>query len=492
MLENFVTMPILKNSWNLCCYANSAMRRGFVLEKRNDVGFLAFSGIQFIGLSKLRCRTMVALDESSWQKLFSPLGRNHDSKGGVKVDSRFLRLFLKFHEQFGNQIMKFQQEVKVIIITGHSLGATTATLTALWLLSQPDVSPISVRCVTFGTPLLGNESLSQAILREKWGGSFYNVVSKLDLMPRLFFAPQASSTSEMHVLVRSWRSAIASRNPEKFVEKFVGKLQNKKINRFFRSIKGCVERAAKSEGGAKSSLHWPLGSYLFCSEDGVIHLDNAKYVVKMMQSMCEADSPASSFKDHLKYGYYIKKLYSQFQNRKSIDSLSESSYKAAFKLALPSSRKDPQVLDGGVHNQVKEILPDIQIPQHSQIPLSIELGKRETRNQRRAEHVINIPSESEESSREEEMGREEKMLMLALIVTSWGSASTAYFGVKRQKFLDWLSMAYVICLILALVVISRGHTHHKKTKRWRSHCTLIIIVMTIVVAIAAAMLGKRR
>ncbi|KAI3435454.1 uncharacterized protein J3R85_006061 [Psidium guajava] len=240
----------------------------------------------------------------------------------------------------------------MIILTGHSFGATTASLTALWLLSrlQPAASPISVLCLTFGTPLLGNASLPRAILRERWGGSFCNVVSKLDVVPRLFFAPLASLAPQLHLLLQFWQPATASPS----LEQLVGELRKQNFDEFFSNIKDCVKDAAQSEGGAKNSLFWPLGSYLFCSEKGAICLDNAMSVIKVMHLMLETVSPASSFEDHLKYGYYTGLLSSQFLKRINISGLSEPSYEAGAFLALQSSGIDPQ--DDNISKPAKDCL----------------------------------------------------------------------------------------------------------------------------------------
>ncbi|KAL3721353.1 hypothetical protein ACJRO7_033791 [Eucalyptus globulus] len=362
MLASFLaSTPFLEESWRLCSFANSAKPRSFVADQHGEIGYLAFSGFQVIDRSEPSRGTLVALDEFRCEQLFSLLECDGDSKGTVKVDAGFLRLFLEFHKRrdFQRQIQEFLGKFKMIILTGHSYGATTASLTALWLLSylQSIVSPISVLCLTFGTPLLGNESLCRAILRKRWGGSFCNVVSKLDVVPRLFFAPLTSLTPQLDLLLQFWQVAMAS----PILDQFVEELRKQNFDEFFGNIKDCVRDAAQSEGGAKNSLYWPLGSYLFCSEEGAICLDNAASVVKMMHLMLEAVSPASSYEDHLKffqdhtkYGYYTKLLSLQFLKRININSLSESSYEAGAFLTLQSSGIDPQ--DNNISEPAKDCL----------------------------------------------------------------------------------------------------------------------------------------
>jgi hypothetical protein len=91
---------------------------------------------------------------------------------------------------------------------------------------------------------------------------------------------------------------------------------------------------------------WPLGSYLFCSQEGAICVDNALSVVKMMHLMLITASPSSSIEDHLKYGDYVGKVCVQFLNQRSFMQahlLPESSYEAGVALALQSSGIDSQV-----------------------------------------------------------------------------------------------------------------------------------------------------
>ncbi|XP_039157780.1 lipase-like PAD4 isoform X2 [Eucalyptus grandis] len=359
MLGTFVaSTPLLEESWRRCNFADSAAPMNFLADQCGEVGYVAFSGVQAIDWSEPSCGTLMALGECEWEPLFSPLrcdgdgDGDGDGEGTVKVDAGFLRLFLEYYRRWDFQNQELLGKVKMIILTGHSFGATTASLTTLWLLSnlQPVASPISVLCLTFGTPLLGNESLSRAILRERWGGSFCNIVSKLDVVPKLFFAPLTSLTPQLYLLLQFWRGAMASPSPEQLV----GELQKQNFDEFFSNVKKCVQDAAQSEEGARNNLFWPLGSYLFCSEEGAICLDDATSIVKMMHLMLETVSPASSFEDHLKYSYFTRLLSLQFLKRIDINDLSESSSEAGVFLALQSSGIDPQ--DDNISKPAKDCL----------------------------------------------------------------------------------------------------------------------------------------
>nr|XP_004233337.1 senescence-associated carboxylesterase 101 isoform X2 [Solanum lycopersicum] len=74
-----------------------------------------------------------------------------------------------------------------LIITGVSLGGSVASLFTLWLLKDSNKRPT---CITFGSPLLGDSGLQQAISeRPSWNSSFLHVVSNQDPIPRSLISP---------------------------------------------------------------------------------------------------------------------------------------------------------------------------------------------------------------------------------------------------------------------------------------------------------------
>ena len=87
---------------------------------------------------------------------------------------------------------------KVLIITGNSLGGSVATLFTLWLLETIDFS-ITKRplCITFGSPLIGDNGLQNAILKyQTWNSCFLHVVSNQDPIPRVLISPHNPPATE--------------------------------------------------------------------------------------------------------------------------------------------------------------------------------------------------------------------------------------------------------------------------------------------------------
>ncbi|MCE5166061.1 Lipase-like pad4 [Datura stramonium] len=213
-------------------------------------------------------------------------------------------------------MVEIMNTTKSIVITGHSIGGAIASLLALWLLCHLQ-SICSVICITFGSPMFGNDSFSRAILQERWAGHFCHVVSQHDIVPRLFFAPStplASSSCSFQ---------------------FISHLSQENKTELFRVVLDSL--GVVSKGECKSSF-WPSGSYLFCTNIGAICVDNGMLVIKLLYLTLLNGSPSSSLEDHLGYANFIQKVHWQFMENRSFmgGNLPESSYEAGITLALES------------------------------------------------------------------------------------------------------------------------------------------------------------
>ncbi|XP_054807431.1 lipase-like PAD4 isoform X2 [Prosopis cineraria] len=239
-------------------------------------------------------------------------------------------------------------EAKSIIITGHSLGGAIASLCTIWLLSylQSISSSMSVLCITYGSPLLGNESFSRAILKERWGGNFCHVVSKHDIMPRLLFAPIILLNSQICSLLQFWQFSMTY--PD--LGNFGVQISDQEKADLLTFVMTYLNNAASQDGeGSLPVLFHPFGSYFFVSDEGAVCVDGTATVIKMMHLMLGTSSPAECIKDHLKYGDYVNKLSLQSLNHKNSMQVNvpDSSYEAGLELALQSSgitSQDPAAL----------------------------------------------------------------------------------------------------------------------------------------------------
>lgn len=247
------------------------------------------------------------------------------------------------------QVLGLMEKSKSMVFTGHSLGGSIASLYALWLLCHhhSSSSSIPILCITFGSPLLGNESFSRAILRERWGGNFCHVVSKHDIMPRLLFAPLL--TPQLHFLLNNWHLSMAFRNPAGVLQ-----IPDGEKAEFFQSVLDHLERSSQlAVEGERREMFWPFGNYLFCSEQGGICLENTVSVRKIMYLMLATGSLDECICDHLNYGDYIGNFSSEFLKRRNFmqGGLGPcSSYEAGVSLALQSLGIAWQVLISIFHS----------------------------------------------------------------------------------------------------------------------------------------------
>ncbi|KAL5053244.1 hypothetical protein RYX36_033926 [Vicia faba] len=341
MLATFlISTPLLPESWRLCSQANASAAnfRGFVVERVGAVVYVAFSGVQMARCSDPSWRTLAPLDRIGGVPLFSSR-RNREAEEPVMVHAGMLSIFSSLFNSIQNQVLGILEntDAKSVVITGHSIGGATASLCTLWLLSylQSISSSLSVMCITFGSPLLGNKSFSQAISRERWGGNFCHVVSKHDIMPRLLFAPITPLTPQLNFLLQFWHLSMTS--PE-FGELAV-QVSDQEKSELFTAVLGYLETATQNEEASESILFYPFGNYFFVSDEGALCVDSPITIIKMMHLLLSTSSPSCSIEDHLKYREYIDRLSSQMlnQNNSMLMNIPNSSYEAGLELAIQSS-----------------------------------------------------------------------------------------------------------------------------------------------------------
>ncbi|KAL6214324.1 hypothetical protein ACLB2K_013760 [Fragaria x ananassa] len=85
-------------------------------------------------------------------------------------------------------------ESSLIIITGQSMGGSVATLFTFWLLKEPDLLKTKrPLCITFGSPLVGDEHLRQCVLQfTTLKSCFLHVVSNQDPAGKLLVTQSTS------------------------------------------------------------------------------------------------------------------------------------------------------------------------------------------------------------------------------------------------------------------------------------------------------------
>lgn len=144
-----------------------------------------------------------------------------------------------------------------LIITGHSLGGSVASLFTLYLLDSMDKkSKCRPICITFGSPLIGNFGLQHS----HWNSFFLHVVSNKDPVPGLFL-PSSSG--------RSPASSHSQPQP--------------------------------------TTVHKPFGTYLFCSELGCACFDDPDLILKLLTVM-SSSKVAAGGSQCVDYGEILRNL----------------------------------------------------------------------------------------------------------------------------------------------------------------------------------------
>ncbi|KAJ1381084.1 Fungal lipase-like domain [Sesbania bispinosa] len=102
------------------------------------------------------------------------------------LNSTAVSIFNENHQKLD----KLKSEVRgcpKLIITGHALGGSVASLFTISLLDSIGSGKNRPLCITFGSPLIGDKNLQQAVSRSpNWNSCFLHVVSHKDPLPSRF------------------------------------------------------------------------------------------------------------------------------------------------------------------------------------------------------------------------------------------------------------------------------------------------------------------
>ncbi|KAJ3671635.1 hypothetical protein LUZ60_007714 [Juncus effusus] len=290
---------VLPQSWHHCSKANLGAEI-YVTVLFGNTAYVAFSGTRAsipLALLGPEAFEMVELGGNQNELFRALIGCEAEEGEKVKVQAFALHLFLTLLNT--PNFKKLLQEIKdkQVILTGHALGGSLASLTALYLLCNPtslnststSISTPPLLCVTFGAPLLGNESFCNAILRERWAGHFCHVTSQHDIIPRLFFCPLNSISPILKSHLQSHNKL--SQEPKANLRNFVSMHVSTGITGPYR----------------------PFGNYVMCSNEGACCVDNPSGVVQMLYLTYSDGTQTGEFS----YGDIVEKIMKSLLIRKS-------------------------------------------------------------------------------------------------------------------------------------------------------------------------------
>ncbi|XP_062197201.1 lipase-like PAD4 isoform X2 [Phragmites australis] len=360
--------PLLARAWDRCVAATAAAGAaapGFLHGEDGGTVYVAFSGVK-AALSAADAGAAVAggsadafapvgLGGDAALRLFAPLvAAEPDAAAGepVAVQALALQRFLKLCGSPDFQMLLNQIRGKAVVFTGHSLGGAIAALAALRYLcisssSSTWGSAPQVLCITFGSPLLGNEALSRAILRERWSGNFCHVVSQHDIVPRLLFCPL--DLVPAHIIIgmqlQQCPAGLRHSSAVTVATTRMADTDQDTLRQLIQMHVGAVALEQKLAAPATpgGSPYRPFGTYVLCSPNGAACLDNPIAAVQMLYatfaSRCSPgeDSPEAA---HSCYGDLVLKMpqHLLLKRRLSVeDAPSSSNYDAGVSLALEAS-----------------------------------------------------------------------------------------------------------------------------------------------------------
>ncbi|KAG8091085.1 hypothetical protein GUJ93_ZPchr0011g27013 [Zizania palustris] len=296
--------PLLACAWDRCVAAADSSA-GFVHGDGGDGGavYVAFSGVQ-AALSVAVAAVAgggaeffkpVRLGGDDARRLFAPLvsAEPEDTAGEpIALQALALKAFVRLCDSTEFQMLLNQIRGKAVVFTGHSLGGAIAALVALHYLCISSSSwaygpAPPVLCVTFGSPLLGNEALSNAILRERWAGSFCHVVSQDDVVPRLLLCPLDAVPAHVVVGMQLHQIPVRARRAGGKVAAVAARMADtdqeavRQLIQEHASAAAIEQKLAATEtrGG---SPYRPFGTYVLCSPDGAACVDIPTAAVQML------------------------------------------------------------------------------------------------------------------------------------------------------------------------------------------------------------------
>ncbi|KAJ4960954.1 hypothetical protein NE237_020864 [Protea cynaroides] len=209
------------------------------------------------------------------------------------INEEAIKLFRSLSQDA--DLFQLKNPSKPLIITGHSEGGWIASLYCLWLLynisQSNDKLPI---CITFGSPLLGDDGLCRAIQsRSGWYPRFLHVVSDGDLIPRTFLSSTANNSYKPFgtflVCSSSSKACACFEDPDSVLSVLVatgGSFQMLKLMDYGNLLQDITDQMMVFNSNGVSQLHGSRGDPL---RAGIILCLDAIGVTRAQEHMEEDD-----------------------------------------------------------------------------------------------------------------------------------------------------------------------------------------------------------
>ncbi|XP_010942175.1 protein EDS1B [Elaeis guineensis] len=279
--------------------------------------------------------------ESEIDACLFPSLRSVGNDVAARVNRAFLRSFQRLlkDSRLQAEVHRALAEKKRIVFTGHSSGGSVSVLAAIWLLEQffksDNKDQVFPFCVTFGSPLVGDRVFSHALQRQDWSCCFLHFVSTVDVIPRSLLAPLSSFKQEFQAILHFLcpKSLCFSLNTigEPLVIFFYSTVLRNALS--ISCHRACLSMGCTNPllevipGFVKLSPYRPFGTYVFCSDNGLVSLKNPDAILQVLcysfQLTSKEDLSEVAYRcleEHLLYEPKIKKCLAM-QDVVSMDGL---------------------------------------------------------------------------------------------------------------------------------------------------------------------------
>uniref|UniRef100_A0A0C9RJE4 TSA: Wollemia nobilis Ref_Wollemi_Transcript_14734_2090 transcribed RNA sequence n=1 Tax=Wollemia nobilis TaxID=56998 RepID=A0A0C9RJE4_9CONI len=236
------------------------------------------------------------------------------------------------------QRLTSQRKEQAIIFAGHSIGGAVATLATIWLLEKR-LRQISPFCITFGSPLVGDAGLGEAISREDWSGKFCHVVYKSDVFPRMLLAPFEATADPLNAILPHW-GIIMNNAPVTVSQPNIQEACRTLLNNVWQ----CTSLIVKNytEESCLRSPYRPFGTYMFCSSYGAACVEDSEAALKMLHFTMQSKEDKSfdeiagaCISDHTGYGNMLEHITEFLLNTRRIaNPISDSPFEMGIALQL--------------------------------------------------------------------------------------------------------------------------------------------------------------
>eukprot|EP00253_Pinus_taeda_P029005 PITA_29005 len=346
-IANFlVSCGLLSKAWEEAHLANKS--ESYSLNEYEGIAYVAFPSFHKIEGFVVKDSKYGEGNIQTDNKVFSAALKSNDEQPAL-VHQGALKLFLYIMENTDFQAKmqiytdSKQRQLKPIIFVGHSLGGAVATLATLWVLEKR-LRQSSPLCITFGSPLVGDVGLVEAVGRENWAGNFCHVVSKHDIVPRMLLAPFESIVEPLIAILPYWQGIMANDSktvPDSSIQDAGRTLLLNVLQYTDTTANYGVDARRDLDGLIKRSPYRPFGTYMFCSGEGAACIDNSETVLKILHLTMQGHEKTygnivqDCFSEHVEYGSVLNHVIDKsLCGRRTAKPDSESSDKMGMSLQL--------------------------------------------------------------------------------------------------------------------------------------------------------------